>query len=238
MSENVKRRTNSLGWIGILSSLCYVVAVAFFQWENLLGIRQLQLNEFGDFLAGIFGPLAIFWLILGFFQQGEELRNSVETLKLQAKELANSVEQQRELVSVTRETLEHERNMLEEERKTRKRSIQPRFAVISAGGSQSGGKYTNRIHITNTGNEVSLVSVWMEPAPEDGSTIRRDHWPNGLRQEWSVRLEEIGPNSRERVLFIEFNDRDGSVGRSSFKVAVAKEDSPFQLDCEELSSGL
>jgi len=60
-------------------------------------------DEFATFLAGVFGPLAFLWLVLGFFQQGAELRHSADALWLQGQELQNSVEQQRNLVEVTRE---------------------------------------------------------------------------------------------------------------------------------------
>lgn len=69
-------------------------------------------NEAGDFLAGAFSPLAFLWLVLGYFQQGEELKNSADALWLQGEELRNSVTQQRELVEVTKEQLAHEREAL------------------------------------------------------------------------------------------------------------------------------
>lgn len=52
--------------------------------ENVL----LPSNELGDFLAGAFAPLAFLFLILGYKQQGQEL-------KLQAQELANLVAEQK-----------------------------------------------------------------------------------------------------------------------------------------------
>ncbi len=51
-------------------------------------------NEWGDFLAGTFSPLAFMWLVFGYHQQGEELKQNTEVLRLQADELRNSVEQQ------------------------------------------------------------------------------------------------------------------------------------------------
>ncbi|WP_162619160.1 hypothetical protein [Tritonibacter mobilis] len=86
--------------------MCVLPAGYSLGWITLSPIR---LNEIGDFLAGVFGPLSIFWLVLGFFQQGSELR-------LQVAELANSVEQQKELVKLTKETLEHERSVFESQR--------------------------------------------------------------------------------------------------------------------------
>lgn len=64
------------------------------RWQELLA---LSLNELGDFLAGSFGPLALAWLVFGYFQQGDELRQGTEALRLQATELNNSVLQQAEL---------------------------------------------------------------------------------------------------------------------------------------------
>lgn len=48
-------------------------------------------NNFGDFWAGTFAPLAFWWLVLGYFQQGIELRQNVEALKQQSAETANLV---------------------------------------------------------------------------------------------------------------------------------------------------
>jgi len=65
---------------------------------------QLQANEWGDLFGGLFAPVAFFWLVLGFIQQGRELQLSTQMLRLQAEELRQSVEQQRELVEVSRRT--------------------------------------------------------------------------------------------------------------------------------------
>ena len=77
---------------------------------------NLPPNELGDFLAGAFGPVAFLWLILGYLQQGDELRQNGEALRMQAEELAKSVEQHKELVkasqeqvAVNREALLHEK---------------------------------------------------------------------------------------------------------------------------------
>lgn len=42
---------------------------------------QLKLNEMGDALAGAFAPLAFAWLVLGFFQQGQELKQNTQQMK-------------------------------------------------------------------------------------------------------------------------------------------------------------
>lgn len=49
-----------------------------------------SLNEFGDFLAGSFAPLAFYWLVLGYYLQGKGIQQNTEALKLQQVELQAS----------------------------------------------------------------------------------------------------------------------------------------------------
>jgi hypothetical protein len=62
---------------------------------NLEELKALGLNEKGDFLAGIFSPLAFLWLVFGYLQQGKELQQNTEALRLQAEELSNLVKEQK-----------------------------------------------------------------------------------------------------------------------------------------------
>jgi hypothetical protein len=88
---------------GVLGTVVYLVIIAATVALKFDSFLELKLNELGDFLAGAFGPIAFLWLILGFSQQGRELKLSSDALQLQAAELKNSVEQKKELVSVSRE---------------------------------------------------------------------------------------------------------------------------------------
>lgn len=72
-------------------------------------------NEIGDFLAGLFSPVAFLWLVVGYFQQGKELKQNTKALELQANELKLSVGQQRELVAVTQADLALSREAYERE---------------------------------------------------------------------------------------------------------------------------
>jgi hypothetical protein len=122
--------TKHLGLAGIIITSAYFILIYYYAGSQLSDLHKLELNQFGDFLAGIFGPVAIFWIVLGFFQQGQELKNSVETLKLQAKELAASVTQQAELVNVTRETLAYEREIRGRDERLRSREFDPDFTIV------------------------------------------------------------------------------------------------------------
>jgi hypothetical protein len=91
-----------------------MLAVAF---DGRLGeIMLLEPNHLGDFLAGVFGPIAIVWLILGFFQQARELRLNSRALKEQDKSLKMAGEEHRELLRVMKEQLEATREQVRLER--------------------------------------------------------------------------------------------------------------------------
>ncbi|MGX1086121.1 hypothetical protein [Pseudomonas sp. AP3_22 TE3818] len=76
-----------LGMIGGVITSIYLIGLGALVWERVGQLHTRPLNEIGDFLAGVFGPAAFLWLVLGFLQQGEELRQGTEVLKLQATEL-------------------------------------------------------------------------------------------------------------------------------------------------------
>ncbi|HEH8511533.1 TPA: hypothetical protein SH269_003856 [Pseudomonas aeruginosa] len=94
-----------LALLGIVLTIAYAVFMCFIFGNPLPVLKEMELNSVGDFLAGVFGPVAILWLILGFFQQGLELRQNNEALKMQADELRASVEQQAAMADSQRVTL-------------------------------------------------------------------------------------------------------------------------------------
>lgn len=83
--------------------LGYILFISFytlsFIWSDGKNIL-LSSNELGDFLAGVFAPLAFLFLYLGYKQQGKELQQNTEALQQQATELANSVAEQKRLIKI------------------------------------------------------------------------------------------------------------------------------------------
>lgn len=96
-------------------SIAYVVCMVIATLAAIhLGVAPDELHEWGDWLAGAASPLAFGWLVVGYFQQGEELRQNTEalqlqaqTLKLQVDELKHSVEEQQ---NMARATIRHARS--------------------------------------------------------------------------------------------------------------------------------
>lgn len=83
----------------------YFLIILIIAISKLNDFAAMTPNEWGDFLAGTFAPLAFMWLVFGYRLQGEELKQNTEALRLQSEELANSVEQQRQLVETARQEL-------------------------------------------------------------------------------------------------------------------------------------
>ena len=75
-------------WLIIIIML--PIFILFHNYDTF-SFKGLELNEVGDYLAGVAAPLAFFWLVFGYYQQGRELKVNNKMLKLQYKELSNSV---------------------------------------------------------------------------------------------------------------------------------------------------
>ena len=88
-------------FVMVAVSIFYIAAIGFLRsndaWELL---RAGNLNELGDFLAGVFTPLAFGWLVYGYLLQSKELRLQREELTLTRKQLGKQTELLQEQVAV------------------------------------------------------------------------------------------------------------------------------------------
>jgi hypothetical protein len=149
-----------LTWFGIALTTIYLIAIGSIAVTHRETMLNLAPNEWGDFLAGTFGPVAFLWLVLGYFQQGDELRYSAEALWLQGEELKNSVEQQKALVEATREQVTFEKQNLESERAEFHKRSQPIFFVQYIGyTSETNRTFRHEISLENTGQDCSDVRL-------------------------------------------------------------------------------
>jgi hypothetical protein len=142
--------------VGLVFSLVYLLlltAVAVSHWHAIVALKP---NEWADVLGGSFAPLAFLWLVLGFFQQGHELRQNVIALRLQGEELRNSVEQQRALVETTREQVDFERAALQADREEQRRLSRPDFRLETY-VSRIGRLSRFRVRAENLGADCSSL---------------------------------------------------------------------------------
>lgn len=119
----------------------------------------LKLNEMGDLLAGVFGPVAFLWLILGYLQQGRELRISSEALIVQASELKNSVDQQKQLVGISTDQLQMAKENSVMESRRLASSVEPKFVLSGRFHSQSNARFVFEFTLNNGGHSVTNLEV-------------------------------------------------------------------------------
>jgi hypothetical protein len=139
-----------LAVIGVVLTVLYALFAWWLVGDRIQTLRSMGLNEVGDFLAGAFGPVAILWLVLGFFQQGIELRQGTDALRLQAQELSNSVAQQCEMVATQKTSLQNY-----------ERSLEPllHLVVSYAGWDDESEEFLVGVTISNTGDYCESVVI-------------------------------------------------------------------------------
>ena len=213
------------GWFGVIATLLYLLFLAFFLREKLGKLGSLELNNFGDFLAGAFGPLAIFWLVLGFFQQGAELRNSIKSLDLQTRELKESVEQQKELARTSREQFQLQEKEFNTAIQRLGESIQPKFIVsylgygditASAWDKPKDVPLRHQLAFANVGGtacEVQMGLGYGSLKPEDGPIVV---WPQFEIHNRHVELYASDTHGDEIQLLLNYKDATGKQYTAEF----------------------
>lgn len=151
---------NSLYAIGGGVTVFYLLGLLLYAWTGWDKFVDLEPNELGDFLAGGFAPLAFAWLVLGFMQQGVELKQNTDALRLQAQELANTVQQQKELVALGHEQLLKEKLQAQDEQRRQMAAARPKFEFSIPRAAKVFGESINlEIHAKNVGALCSHVRV-------------------------------------------------------------------------------
>ena len=198
-----------MNFAGILVTVIYIVAIVVMRYESLLHLETMPLNEFGDFFAGVFGPLMLFWLILGYVQQQKELQQNTSALQLQAKELRRSVEQHKELVKATKGQLQMDLKFLEIEKTRVYRESHPRFSIVHSGRRRnSGGKGVYEIGIRNSGRSAFEVTFSTEPVLTLKTPSFVDHIGEGKAGTLKWDADANGSVPKELKLIVRCRDEE------------------------------
>lgn len=176
--------------VGLCATAAYLAALATYMVVYQKGMSSMPPYEFGEFLAGAFSPLAFFWLVLGFFQQGEELRYSADALWLQGEELRHSVQQQRRLVSAQEAQLTFDRDVLEFDRTEMRRQAKPAFVFTDAGTGPDPDSALAHMRLLNRGATCTDFRMQVGAA-----TISRPLFETGERNQLLVDIPSEPPSS-------------------------------------------
>ena len=97
-------------WLSVGVTAAYILVILVFFGSDAWTLRP---NELGDFLAGLFTPLAFLWLVIGYFMQRTELGLQREELKHQREELALTRDKLGEQVELLKQQVEadHQRTL-------------------------------------------------------------------------------------------------------------------------------
>jgi hypothetical protein len=213
--ENKKSRSarNGIGWV--LTAIWLLVMVGLLWWHSAAAGR-LTLEGWGTFLGGVTGPLALMWLILGYLQQGEELRLNTDALRLQQEELRRQVEETAALVkhsgaqaqtAMEMLTLERERQEQatiagERAKKLAKAGVQPSFRCEGGSSSGAGG----HLGLRNTGGGGSDFTVTVSPTGEASIT---PHQYIGLGEIAHIKYSNV--TSYPATFTVNYTDADGDL---------------------------
>ncbi|MBP1140196.1 hypothetical protein ABNM62_10425 [Pseudomonas syringae] len=208
---------------GALGTGIYLIAIVLAVLSDFQSFRELKLNELGDFLAGVFGPVAFLWLVLGFLQQGRELKLSTDALRLQAEELRNSVEQQRRMADAAVQQIQSAGQALELQLQGAERTVMADFEIRSISKFGSMEMVTNIIKIHNNKNiAYKVTSEFKGDLPFSGlrehGTISAEH---GVDLELQFEMTNI---SREGELDILYEDAGGVLRIEVFTVRLGEDD--------------
>lgn len=184
-----------LFWYGIVGSALYFVMLGAVIYFMELGTMK-SWNEFGDFLAGAFSPVAFLWLVLGYIQQQKELQQNTQALELQALELKNSVDQYREMVAVAREQLLSDRKSLESAALEKETQYKPIIKAPSLSPSAiiGGERFKYRGELSIAGEDALMVAIKTEPSfsPYNGYNLHHAKAGNlMLGESGEIRSEDL-----------------------------------------------
>lgn len=212
---------------GVIGTLAYIFIIAITIKYGAAKQEPLTLNELGDFLAGVFAPLAFLWLVLGFIQQGIELRQNSEALRLQVEELRQTAEHAGAMVKHANEDSVRQRA---HDLHTRLSMAQPAFVIsnkiyygnnnISDSGSifiQNKGHEAHIESITidksieNESNKVEIIRAFSGPCPSGFSFEIYAQHPFDIPSHGKLLISYTDQLGKRRVAVINFTISDDNI---------------------------
>jgi hypothetical protein len=235
----------SLYAAGAVVTAAYLAVLTWYARLRWDAICALPPNELGDFLAGAFSPVAFSWLVLGFIQQGIELRQNSVALRLQVEELKTAAEHAGAMVELQRKEFElrikeleaqqerdtaHEAAAAKRREEAAVRAMQPRFEFNMAFRKSDGLEPAT---LLNEGRDCSNVSVELAPDPRVLrllGTLEFDKFAHGLAVPIKFHVGNWAPHTQK--LTVSYTDAAGTERSQGFVVTVRDNHLAFSKDNE------
>lgn len=211
-----------LGSIGGAITLIYLVVVVVVIWGRVDTLMTMPLNEVGDFLAGAFGPVGFLWLVFGFLQQGEELRQGTKALEQQAIQLRQSVEQQSIMAGAALEQIHAQRTELQMKLDEREKALMANFSIDTIfSGPEAKGMAKNTIRIWNGGAPATDLAMSFKPPIFGVDRLDLDDMRYDAVKERTF-LFNPSESPDEGVANIVYLDAEGGLRHQSFAYSIDK----------------
>lgn len=161
----------------------FAIFLLFFGWKIPFLIFK-PLNEIGDFLAGVFGPIAFGWLIIGYLMQNKELQYNRLSLDSQINELKRSI-------NISEKNLYIQEKNAEERREEIRIKSTPMFKVkaIYEDISMLEIKKTLVIPVHNIGAKITSVRL-IKTFKSKGVLCEVDVWDRNSEEEIVLDLSD------------------------------------------------
>ena len=181
--------------IAFAATVVWLAVGAFAIWFKVDDVGAMSLHEWGDFLGGVSAPLALFWLVIGYFQHGEELRLNTEALKAQQAALQRQVEETEHLVEAAKLQAQVVEQDLKDRQSREAREAKPEF--VFRGQGVSGSRIETKIR--NRGGEAHNIEVTYDSPHSSNFSPSKLVESNGLAElviiqdsnhplEWPIRF--------------------------------------------------
>jgi hypothetical protein len=166
-------------------TVIWVAVIAIILWNDQNAQKHMSLNAVGDFLAGTMSPLAMFWLVIAYYQQNEDLELTREEMRCQSGET-------RELVSVT----SRQASIMQNEFQIKH---DPIFVCETPTTSTGASKYSVGIKIVNVGGKAINLSIHPLDNTNEITIDPFTHVDQG--ESVNIRIEHKGPMDKQ-IFFV------------------------------------
>jgi hypothetical protein len=163
----------------------------------------------------VLGPVVFLWLVLGYHQQGEELKHNTQALELQAAELRELVGHNARMVEVAKEQLEADLKTIQVEAARLAEAARPRFHFHPSGHSLS-GEVRLSFSAVNVGAIAAGVRICATPRPWSAIPEEISKWDRGERIDFSLRIAASSLTTDPVEILIDYIDQRGIPGCVAF----------------------
>lgn len=211
--------TRKLTAIGLAITCLYVGIVLAVVYVLRKDAASLTLNAWGDFIAGTTAPLVLIWIVIGYLQQGEELRLNTEALRAQQEQLRQQVAETAILAANSERQAVAAEQMATashgEAEAQRLRDLAESQPILKpAGGTQSAGTFNTNVR--NVGATITDVSA----AAED-SDIHLDIGPKHVFEGGGQGVMTYRTVRFPFYFTVKYRDRRGRDGSQRYQMQSA-----------------